>query len=177
MRITLSIRDRPLAAMRCGIELSTDEILGEPDDQVVIHGHLHAFAERPLAPAGAPSVGDISAPSVDQLSRAVLVEQADGDAQRGDAAIAGELLGRVHQQCRDALPLGQGDPQSCLSWSLGGLEAEDGQEQVVVVFDLADGGGDLAVSGLADQPDHEVTEGGHDAGPARSAPGSNPHGM
>jgi len=34
--------------MRCGIELSADEILGEPDDQVVIHGHLHAFAERPL---------------------------------------------------------------------------------------------------------------------------------
>src|SRR5947209_1430094 len=52
---------------------------------------------------------------------------------------------------------GQGDPQSCLSWSLRGLEAEDGQEQVVVVFDLADGGGDLAVSGLADQPGISLT--------------------
>src|SRR5580693_6036098 len=72
------------AAMRCGIELSDDEILGEPDDQVVIHGHLHAFAERPLAPACAPAVGGIAAPSVQPLSRAVLVEQADGDAQRGD---------------------------------------------------------------------------------------------
>jgi len=90
--------------MRCGIELSADEILGEPDDQVVIHGHLHAFAEGPLAAACASAVGDIAASSVQPLSRAVLVEQADGDAQCGDAPIAGKLLGRVHQQCRDALP-------------------------------------------------------------------------
>jgi hypothetical protein len=93
--------------MRRGIELSDDEILGEPDDQVVIYGHLHAFAERPLAPACAPAVGDIAAPSVQRLSRAVLVEQADGDAQRGDTPIADELLGCVHQQCRGALPLGR----------------------------------------------------------------------
>src|ERR1700747_3204410 len=52
------------AAMRCGIELSADEILGEPDDQVVIHGHLHAFGQRPLSPACAPAVGDIATPSV-----------------------------------------------------------------------------------------------------------------
>ena len=30
---------------------------------------------------------------------------------------------------------------------------------------LADGGGDPGVSGLADEPDSEVTEGGHDTGP------------
>ena len=91
------------AAMRCGIELSADEILGEPDDQVVIHGHLHTFAEGLLAPACAPAVGDIAAPCVQPLRRAI-VEQADSDAQRGDAPIAGELLGGVHQQCCDAPP-------------------------------------------------------------------------
>jgi hypothetical protein len=45
-------------------ELSADEILGEPDDQVVIDGHPHPFAERLLTPACAPAVGDIAAPSV-----------------------------------------------------------------------------------------------------------------
>jgi hypothetical protein len=40
------------------------------------------------------------------------------------------------------------------------LEAEDGQEQGDVVFDAADGGGDLVVAGLADEPDGEVAEGG-----------------
>ena len=33
------------------IELSADEILDEPDDQVVVHADLHAFAERTLASA------------------------------------------------------------------------------------------------------------------------------
>jgi hypothetical protein len=61
------------------------------------------FAERLLTPACAPAVGDIAAPSVQPLSRAVLVEQADGNVQRDDAPIAGRLLSRVHQQCRDAL--------------------------------------------------------------------------
>jgi len=89
--------------MRCGIESSANEILGEPDDQVVIDGHLHPFAERLLTPACAPAVGDIAAPSVQPLSRAILVEQADGNAQSDDAPIAGKLFGRVHQQCRDAL--------------------------------------------------------------------------
>src|SRR6266567_1046201 len=85
-----------MTAMRCGIELSADEILGEPDDQVVINGHLHPFAERLLAPARAPAVGDIATPSIQPLSRAILVEQADGNAQRNDTPIAGKLLGRVH---------------------------------------------------------------------------------
>ena len=46
-------------------------------------------------------------PSVQRLSRAVLVGQADGNAQCGDTPVADELLGRVHQQCRDALPPGR----------------------------------------------------------------------
>src|ERR1022692_331421 len=33
-----------------------------------------------------------------------------------------------------------------------------------IVFDLPDGGGDLGVAGLADEPYREVTERGHDAG-------------
>jgi len=51
-----------LTAMRCGIELSADEILGEPDDQVVIHGHLHALAEltRSRAAARVPLVSRVS---------------------------------------------------------------------------------------------------------------------
>jgi len=92
------------AAMRCGIELSADEILGEPDDQVVIDRHLHPLAKRPLTLACAAAVGDIAAASVQPQRRAIFVEQADGNAQRGDAPIAGELLGGVHQQCRNALP-------------------------------------------------------------------------
>ena len=52
-----------------------------------------------------PAVWDIAAPSVQPLSRAILVEQADGNAQRDDASIASKLLSRVHQQCRDAPPL------------------------------------------------------------------------
>ena len=70
-------------------KMSADEILREPDDEVVIHDHLHAFAEGPPAPACAPAVGDVAAPSVQPLSWAILVEQADGNAQRYDAPIAG----------------------------------------------------------------------------------------
>src|ERR1039458_10896982 len=58
----------------------------------------------------------------------------------------------------------QGDPQSLFGWSCGILQAEDGQEQAGIVFDLPDGGGDLGVAGVADEPDFEVTERGHDAG-------------
>jgi hypothetical protein len=43
-------------------------------------------------------------------------------------------------------------------------QAEDGVEQLWVVFDLADGGGDLCLAGLAEEPDHEVTDRGHDPG-------------
>ena len=43
-------------------------------------------------------------------------------------------------------------------------EAEDGEEEVGLVADASEGGGDLGVTGLADQADGEVTESGHDAG-------------
>lgn len=60
--------------MRCAIRLlSADEIFGEQDDQVAIHGHLHTFAEQPPAAACAPTVGDISASSVQPLDRAASV--------------------------------------------------------------------------------------------------------
>ncbi len=39
---------------------------------------------------------------------------------------------------------------------------------------LADGGGDLCVAGLADEPDRQVTEGGHDA---RAGAGPDPGGI
>jgi len=55
----------------------------------------------------------------------------------------------------------QGEPQSRSCWSRavfeGGVQAEDGQEQVRVVFDLPEGGGDLGMAGLADQPECQVT--------------------
>jgi hypothetical protein len=54
--------------------------------------------------AGAPAVRDVAALAVQPLSRAVLVEEAHGDAQRRDAPAAGQLPGRVHQQRADALP-------------------------------------------------------------------------
>jgi hypothetical protein len=38
--------------------------------------------------------------SVQPLGRAVLVEQARGDGQHGDARVAGQLSGRVHKQYR-----------------------------------------------------------------------------
>jgi hypothetical protein len=69
-----------LGLERCRVELSAGEILGEPDDQVVVHAHLHAFADRPLALTCAPAVGDLTALSVHPLGRAVLVEQADSNA-------------------------------------------------------------------------------------------------
>ena len=53
---------------------SADQILGEPHDQVVIHGHQHPLAERSLAPACAPPVRYIAALSVQPLSWAILVE-------------------------------------------------------------------------------------------------------
>ena len=59
----------------------------------------------------------------------------------------------------------QGVPQSLFVLVMRGSQAEDGQEQGGVVLDLADGGGDLGVAGLADEPDCQVTERGHDAGP------------
>ena len=71
-----------LAAMRCGIELSADEILGEPDDQVVIDTHLHPLAKRPLTLACAPAVRDIAAASVQPLRRAIFAGQAGADFQR-----------------------------------------------------------------------------------------------
>ena len=48
------------------------------------------------------------------------------------------------------------------------MDAEDGQEQAGVVSDLADDGGDPGVAGLADEPDRQVTQSGHDAGPGGS---------
>jgi hypothetical protein len=66
------------AAMRCGIELSADEILGEPDDQVVIHGHLCAFAVRPLVPVvgGVAMSRSRASCSAASISGAVETEQA-----------------------------------------------------------------------------------------------------
>jgi glucose 1-dehydrogenase len=64
----------------------------------------------------------------------------------------------VHEDIPNA---GQGEPQSRSCWSRavfkGGVQAEDGQEQVRVVFDLPEGGGDLGMAGLADQPECQVT--------------------
>jgi hypothetical protein len=62
------------------------------------------FAERPLAPACSPAARNITVLPVRPLSRTILVEQADRDAQRGDCAIARQLLGRVHQQRACTLP-------------------------------------------------------------------------
>jgi hypothetical protein len=46
----------------CRAEVSAGEIFGEPDDQVVVHGHRHPLAQRPLALACAPAVRYIAAP-------------------------------------------------------------------------------------------------------------------
>jgi MFS family permease len=58
----------------------------------------------------------------------------------------------------------QGSGQSRFPCSRGWCEAEEGVEQGVVVFGGADGGGDVVVAGLADEPHAEVTEGDQDAG-------------
>jgi hypothetical protein len=58
----------------------------------------------------------------------------------------------------------QGCGQSRFRCSGGWCEAEEGVEQGVVVFGGADGGGDVVVAGLADEPHAEVTEGDQDAG-------------
>src|ERR1035437_8712806 len=46
---------------------------------------------------------------------------------------------------------GQGCGQSRFSCSQGCWEADEGEEQVVVVFGFADGGGDVLVAVLADE--------------------------
>src|SRR5271157_3629225 len=63
----------------------------------------------------------------------------------------------------------QGCGQSPFCCSRGCCEAEDGEEQVVVVFGFADGGGDVVVAGLADETHEQVTERGEDAGPGAGA--------
>ncbi len=65
---------------------------------------MHPPAQRLLALACAPGVRNIAALCVQPLSGAILIEQADGNAQSGDASIAGKLLGRVHEQCGNAPP-------------------------------------------------------------------------
>src|ERR1039457_4290661 len=59
---------------------------------------------------------------------------------------------------------GQGCGQSRFSCSQGCCEAEEGEEQVVVVFGFADGGGDVLVAVLAGEAHNEVTESGKGAG-------------
>ena len=76
----------------------------------------------------------------------------------------GEIVRRLRPRSQPS----QGDAQSRFGWSRGvlaaGVQAEDGQEQWWVVFDLPDGGGDPGMASLANQADHQVTEGGHDPG-------------
>ena len=48
---------------------------------------------------------------------------------------------------------------------MGWCEAEQGEEQVVVVFGVADGGGGAVVAGLAGEARGQVTDRGHGAGP------------
>jgi hypothetical protein len=102
----IEAREPPLIAFSeyVNVARSADEILREPDDQIVIHGHRHPLAQRPLALACAPAVRNIAAPSIQPLSWAILVEQADRNAQGGDAPIARKLLGRVHEQRGNAPP-------------------------------------------------------------------------
>jgi hypothetical protein len=40
-------KTHPILPLRRGIELSADQILGEPHDQVVIHDHLHPLRRGP----------------------------------------------------------------------------------------------------------------------------------
>ena len=77
------------------MEVSAGEILGQPDDHVVIHGHVHPLAQRPLPLACAPAVRNIATLSVQPLNWAIFIEQADGNAQSGDAPVADKLLGRI----------------------------------------------------------------------------------
>ena len=47
----MTLTEFTLMPLRCSIDVSVGEIVGEPHDQVVVHGHVHPLAERPLAPA------------------------------------------------------------------------------------------------------------------------------
>jgi len=103
--------------MRCGIGLSADEILGEPDDQVIIHGHVHAFAERPLAAA----VGDIAEdarPRPSAVSRAPAPErpgQRDLVNQRNAAAPETGIVGLPHDRgATDGIGAARGDKARAL---------------------------------------------------------------
>src|ERR1035441_4614537 len=68
-------------------------------------------------------------------------------------AIDAELAERAEHQKANGSELvsTQGCGQSRFSCSQGCCEAEEGEEQVVVVFGFADGGGDVLVAVLADE--------------------------
>src|SRR5450756_114213 len=71
----------------------------------------------------------------------------------------------LHQHIvRRSAAIRQGCGQSRFSCSQVCCETEEGEEQVVVVFGFADGGGDVLVAGLADEAHDEVTESGKGAG-------------
>ena len=69
------VRDNKDAALSEAKRLAKDEPLG----QVIVHGDLHALAQRPLALAGAPAVGEVAAPGIQPLRRAVGIKQPDRD--------------------------------------------------------------------------------------------------
>src|SRR5450756_474719 len=82
----------------------------------------------------------------------------------GDTSIAFyDVLSRRTADIRHVLAR-QGCGQSRFSCSQVCCETEEGEEQVVVVFGFADGGGDVLVAGLADEAHDEVTESGKGAG-------------
>jgi len=89
--------------MRWGIEWSADEILGEPDDQVVVHARPHAFAERALALPCACRRGDYRAVRASaEPGRTRRTGQQKWPASR--CPDPGLVLGRIHQQRRNAAP-------------------------------------------------------------------------
>src|ERR1017187_5583059 len=102
------------------------------------------------------SVNDLRTPPLN-ADRPVL--WAPGDSE----LMPGEVLVDMTTKASAAVP-SQGCGQSPFCCSRGCCEAEDGEEQVVVVFGFADGGGDVLVAGLADESHEQVTECGECAG-------------
>jgi hypothetical protein len=66
--------------------------------------HPRSLADRLLATTGSPAIGNVAAQGIQPLGGAILTRQPDGDTERHDAAIAGNFLGCVHEQRRDAEP-------------------------------------------------------------------------
>lgn len=84
---------------------NSSELLGEPEQHVVVDLDAVAQPKRDETSAGSAAVGSVSAFGVEALRWTVLRKETNGDPECAAAVRNDELLGGVHQSCGYALTL------------------------------------------------------------------------